>query len=82
MYEYMPEGAFYILINTGVNGSVDFCKRFLKEHHVAISPGSAFSHDLKMDQYVRVSLASDLTDLEEGLRRLCTFVQQEKEKEK
>jgi aspartate/methionine/tyrosine aminotransferase len=78
MYEYTPEGAFYVLVHTDAHDSVDFCTRFLKEEHVAISPGSAFSHRSTMDKYVRVSLASNVVDLEEGLRRLCTFIQRER----
>ena len=78
MYEYAPEGAFYILIHTGAEDSVDFCKRFLVEEHVAISPGSAFGR--VAEKYVRVSLASSLEDIEEGIRRLCGFIQREKER--
>ena len=76
-FEYSPEGAFYILIHMGGStDAVDFCKRFLKEHHVAISPGSAFGEVAK--EYVRVSLASSLEDIEEGVRRLCDFIEKEK----
>ena len=79
MYEYSPEGAFYILIHTGADNVVDFCKKFLKEKHVSVSPGSAFG--TVADQYVRVSLASSSEDIETGLRRLCEFIKSEKERE-
>jgi aspartate/methionine/tyrosine aminotransferase len=58
---------------------VDFCKKFLKEKHVSVSPGSAFG--TVADQYVRVSLASSSEDIETGLRRLCEFIKSEKERE-
>ena len=73
MYEYTPEGAFYILIYVGCKDSVDFCKEFLQEEHVAISPGSAFG--TVAQEYVRVSLASTAEDIKEGVKRLCKFVQ-------
>jgi aspartate/methionine/tyrosine aminotransferase len=71
MYEYTPDGAFYILIHVGCKDSVSFCKQFLREEHVAISPGSAFG--TVAEEYVRVSLASTVEDIEEGVKRLCKF---------
>jgi aspartate aminotransferase len=79
LYEYVPEGAFYLLVRAdGRRGGdpiaadwddVAFCTRLLHEHHVAVSPGSAFGDGAQ--GYVRVSLASDKEDIVEGIKRLC-----------
>jgi aspartate aminotransferase len=74
MREYAPEGAFYILVRVGDGvDTVAFCRRLLAEHHVAVSPGSAFGRVTA--GHVRVSLASTVEDIEAGVERLCRFVQ-------
>ncbi len=72
-----PTGAFYCFPNVsatygplGVAGSAEFCTLILNETHVGLVPGGAFG----MDTHVRLSYAADLATIEEGLRRLDTFL--------
>lgn len=67
-----PEGAFYILINISRTGytSTEFAEKLLAEQKVAVVPGVAFGND----ETVRLSYATSLERLEEGLRRLAAFV--------
>ena len=67
-----PEGAFYVFVNIGQTGlgSVEFCQRLLKEHHVAAVPGVAFG----AESYIRLSYAADRATLEKGLERLHRFL--------
>ncbi len=67
-----PMGAFYLwfsIAQMGLN-SVEFCTRLLEQHQVAAIPGIAFG----ADDYVRLSYATDLATIEEGLRRIEAFV--------
>ncbi|MDQ7143426.1 aminotransferase class I/II-fold pyridoxal phosphate-dependent enzyme [Mammaliicoccus lentus] len=70
-----PEGAFYIfpqISHFGID-DYDFCIKALEEYHVAVVPGSAFTHIGK--GYIRISYAYDLKSLEEGLNRLEKMIQ-------
>jgi aspartate/methionine/tyrosine aminotransferase len=69
-----PKGAFYLLIDISPAGlpSQEFALRLLKERNIAVAPGSAFGQTI--DGYVRVSLASALSDLQTGLTGLCAYV--------
>jgi aspartate/methionine/tyrosine aminotransferase len=71
LHRYIPQGAFYILVDIRRSGlpSREFALRLLREQGVAVAPGSAFGQ--QADGYVRVSLASRLEDLREGVSRLC-----------
>jgi aspartate aminotransferase/aminotransferase len=65
-----PSGAFYILADvsaTGMSG-MDFAKRLLVEHGVAVAPGETFGPGGR--GMVRISLAASRANLEEGLSRL------------
>jgi aspartate/methionine/tyrosine aminotransferase len=66
-----PTGAFYLWVDmTHVSGGdvAAWCMRFLEEQGVAVAPGSAFG--ASGEGWIRISLASDLADLLEGVRRL------------
>ena len=67
-----PNGAFYMFPNIGQVGipSLDFCDELLEKHHVATIPGIAFG----ADDCIRMSYATDLTTIEQGLDRLETFI--------
>jgi len=72
-----PEGAFYCFPNVsgtfrtlGVNSSHTFAARLLNEAHVAVVPGGAFG----MDDHVRLTFATSMNRIEEGLDRLARFV--------
>ncbi|MTI71122.1 MAG: pyridoxal phosphate-dependent aminotransferase [Firmicutes bacterium] len=72
-----PEGAFYVMINISevigkeldgkvINGSMDFAEYLLDTVKVAVIPGAGFGSD----NYVRLSYATSLDNIKEGLKRL------------
>ena len=66
------KGAFYLFPNiakTGLN-SKDFCARLLEAEKVAAVPGIAFG----ADDYIRLSYATSMENIEKGLNRLEKFV--------
>lgn len=76
-----PEGAFYVMINIEkllgkkidnkiISDSMDFTKSLLEKVHVAVVPGDAFG----VSQYVRMSYATSLENIKEGLDRIEKFV--------
>jgi aspartate aminotransferase len=66
------KGAFYLFPNVSGTGlkSVDFCAKLLEQEKVAAVPGIAFG----ADDYVRISYATSLANLEKGLERMERFV--------
>ena len=67
-----PKGAFYLFVDISQVGldSVTFCQKLLEEKYVAAIPGVAFGAEGTM----RVSYATDLTTIEQGIDRLRGFV--------
>ncbi|MEK7534439.1 MAG: pyridoxal phosphate-dependent aminotransferase [Patescibacteria group bacterium] len=71
----MPDGAFYAyadvskLYNKNVADSVSFCTALLKQFFVGAIPGSAFGDD----RYIRLSFATSLENIKEGMERLEKF---------
>ncbi|SKA86713.1 L-aspartate aminotransferase apoenzyme [Caloramator quimbayensis] len=76
-----PEGAFYVMINISniknkiikghkIESSVDFCEALLKEEKVAAIPGSGFGSD----DYIRLSYATSMENIVEGLDRIQNFL--------
>ena len=67
----IPQGAFYVFpdvsnfFDGSVKNSVDLARRLLEEAHVAVVPGAAFG----ADSHVRISYATSLEQLHEGLKR-------------
>src|SRR5688572_12245492 len=66
------KGAFYLFPNISKLGlkSADFCARLLESEKVAAVPGIAFG----ADDYLRISYATSLANIEKGLARLEKFV--------
>jgi aspartate aminotransferase len=72
----MPAGAFYVYPNVGTylkkDGVAD-CKvlvdKLLEEAHVAVVPGPGFG----TDEHIRLSYATSMEDIEEGLHRMKKF---------
>lgn len=67
----MPEGAFYAFPNikkTGLSGT-SFSKKLLDEFKVAVVPGEAFGDD----KHIRLSYATSIENIEEGLKRIGEF---------
>ncbi len=72
----LPEGAFYVYPNLGSylkkNGLADttvLAEKLLEEAHVAVVPGPAFG----TNEHVRISYATSMERIDEGLRRLKDF---------
>ena len=72
----LPQGAFYAYPNVGAylkrDGLADttiLCEKLLEEAHVALVPGAAFG----THEHVRISYATSMELIDEGLRRLAAF---------
>lgn len=72
-----PTGAFYCFPNVsgtfqrlGVTGSHGFADRLLETAKVAVVPGEPFG----LDAHVRLSFATGMKQIEEGLRRIERFL--------
>ncbi len=77
-----PDGAFYIMVNFSqlrgknirnhvINTSMDFANFLLEEGKVAVVPGIAFGDD----NYIRLSYATSMENIIEGLRRIKELVE-------
>ena len=66
-------GAFYLFPNISGLGlkSTDFCARLLEQEKVAAVPGIAFG----ADDYLRLSYATSMANIEKGLERIGRFCQ-------
>jgi aspartate aminotransferase len=65
------KGAFYLFPNisqTGIKSS-EFCAKLLEQEKVAAVPGIAFG----ADDYIRLSYATSLANIEKGLERMAKF---------
>ncbi len=71
-----PKGAFYIFCNISKLGlsSVDFAKKILDDINVACIPGGGFG----ADDYVRLSFATSVERIEEGLTRIASWIKKNK----
>ena len=76
-----PNGAFYVMMNISkiigkeingvkINGSDDFANVLLEKANVALVPGSGFGTDI----HVRLSYATSLENIKEGLNRIEKFI--------
>lgn len=76
-----PDGAFYVMVNISkligkkikgfdINNSVDLCAALLEAEKVAAIPGAGFGSD----NYIRLSYATSLENIIEGLNRIENFV--------
>ncbi|HEX4645108.1 MAG TPA: aminotransferase class I/II-fold pyridoxal phosphate-dependent enzyme, partial [Verrucomicrobiae bacterium] len=65
------KGAFYLFPNISKLGlkSTEFCARLLEQEKVAAVPGIAFG----ADDYLRISYATSMANIEKGLNRLEKF---------
>ena len=72
-----PEGAFYAFPNVraclggSVHTSDEFARRLLEEEHTVVTDGAAFG----ADGYLRISYATSLDQLQEGVTRIRRFVE-------
>jgi aspartate aminotransferase len=72
-----PEGAFYAFpsvqkcLGGKVKSSADFAARLLSEEHTVVTDGAGFG----ADGYLRISYATSMAQLEEGVKRIRRFVE-------
>jgi len=72
-----PEGAFYAFpsVRACLGGSVhtsdEFARRLLEEEHTVVTDGAAFG----ADGYLRISYATSIDQLREGVTRIRRFVE-------
>jgi aspartate/methionine/tyrosine aminotransferase len=71
-----PDGAFYAYINIESTGltAIEFCDRLLETEYVALTPGDDFGEH-NATRYVRLSFATEISRLKEGLTRMKRFVE-------
>ncbi|MBX2867824.1 MAG: pyridoxal phosphate-dependent aminotransferase [Acidiferrobacterales bacterium] len=69
-----PDGAFYLFFSIdGIENSLEFARRLLRETGVGLAPGSAFGE--AGSGYFRLCYANPVTLLSEALSRLDGFLQ-------
>lgn len=67
-----PKGAFYAFFKMDIGfNSMDLAEMLLYKAHVAVTPGSAFGS--AGSNYIRMSYAASMEDLEEGVSRIKKF---------
>jgi aspartate aminotransferase len=70
---FVPQGAFYLWLPLGsIGDTMEFARRLVADHHVAVAPGETFGRTGA--NAVRVSLANHEDAIEEGLRRLADAI--------
>jgi aspartate/methionine/tyrosine aminotransferase len=68
-----PPGAMYVFFHVdGVEHSLDFCKRLVREARLGLAPGSAFGPE--GDGFVRWCFAASEERLRDGVQRLRRFL--------
>ncbi|SEF46686.1 aspartate aminotransferase [Caloramator fervidus] len=78
-----PAGAFYVMVNISkvkgknikgyvINNSIDFCNALLEYAKVAAIPGKGFGDD----DFIRLSYATSMENIVEGLNRIENFLKQ------
>lgn len=74
---FEPEGAFYAFpdvrgcLKNGLKSSADFSQRLIEEEHTVVTDGTGFG----ADGYVRISYATSMAQLQEGIARIKRFAE-------
>ncbi len=73
-----PSGAFYVFVNASKlsNDSLALAFDILEKAHVAVTPGVDFGEG--GEGYLRLSYATSPENIDEGLRRLATYIEENK----
>jgi aspartate/methionine/tyrosine aminotransferase len=73
-----PSGAFYVFVNASKlsNDSLALAFDILEKAHVAVTPGADFGEG--GEGYLRLSYATSPENIEEGLRRLAAYIEENK----
>ena len=69
-----PQGAFYVLANVGeyTTDSLSFALDILEKAKIAVAPGIDFGQ--RGEGHLRLSYANTLENIEEGMNRLETYL--------
>jgi len=81
LHTVMPKGAFYVFVNIAgvfgksaqgkqINSAFSFAEELLEQQMTAVVPGEAFG----APEYIRLSYATSLQNIERGLTRIKAFV--------
>jgi aspartate/methionine/tyrosine aminotransferase len=65
-----PDGAFYFFFKSPKGTGEEFCVDILNKNGVVLVPGNAFG----MDNFVRMTYAASLENLQKGLDRLQQYI--------
>ena len=70
----VPEATFYLMVNISKTGmtSEQFAIELLQKAHVALVPGIAYGNSC--DKYVRIAFTLEEKKIEEGIRRIKSFM--------
>jgi len=74
---FEPEGAFYAFpdvrgcLKNGLKSSADFAQRLIEEEHTVVTDGTGFG----ADGFVRISYATSMAQLQEGVARIKRFAE-------
>lgn len=73
-----PQGAFYAFLNVSElsGSSMEIAKEILRDKKVVTVPGSGFGEN--GEGFLRISFATNEKDLEEGLKRIRSFIDERK----
>uniref|UniRef100_A0A2N9F6K2 Aminotransferase class I/classII large domain-containing protein n=1 Tax=Fagus sylvatica TaxID=28930 RepID=A0A2N9F6K2_FAGSY len=80
---YKPEGSMYAMVKLnlclleGIGDDLEFCLKLAKEESVIVLPGMAVG----MKNWLRITIAIELSSLEDGLGRIKAFCQRHAKKE-
>lgn len=71
---YKPKGTFYMLIDMSSTNipSDKIAFKLLEEEKVSVGPGTTFGETTK--DMIRISLATEESELLEGVQRICDFI--------
>ena len=72
----VPQGTFYLFLDVSATGmdAEAFAKDLLQKQRVIVVPGEAFGENGK--HYVRISFATSMETIREGVRRLRVYMEQ------
>ncbi|HEV3156878.1 MAG TPA: pyridoxal phosphate-dependent aminotransferase [Candidatus Baltobacteraceae bacterium] len=67
----IPEGAFYLWIETGATNARDFVSKLIEEADVVAMPGTIFGEDPTLQRWLRTSFVAPQENLREGMKRIA-----------
>ena len=71
---HLPEATFYMMVDISQTGmkSIEFAHTLLEKAHVAVVPAIAYGKSC--DNYIRIAFTIDKEYIQEGIRRIATFI--------